>query len=231
MTQQTTAAPRHAWSLAWTMQPEGGSKSMTVGVNLALDNPAVIDLQQAQLAMNIEFVQGAFIDNTNNPNPLFVTIYPTKQVVRIEAGRGSYVPLLIGKDNPRLSFSCATSVLTIPVHLVNCSMPSMEIGQGYGSTGQDFSANKPAAPGTAPFNNLLATVPPTARAFIEVQNQSNDVIQLVLDDGAGNNITYIYLNGGGAVGSAGGDWTSFTFNGRLRVYSGNAASQVAIHQD
>jgi hypothetical protein len=94
-----------------------------------------------------------------------------------------------------------------------------------GSTGTDFSANAAAVSGTP-----LVTIPQTAsRAYVEVQNQSANQLQLVRDDGNGNNQTSILLSGVGA-GQQGGGWSSSTFKGRVRVY-GPAGSQIAAYQD
>lgn len=95
-----------------------------------------------------------------------------------------------------------------------------------GSTGTDYSANAMAVSGTP-----LLTIPATpTRAFVEVQNQSAAALQLVRDDGAGNNQTSILLAPGAAAGQQGGGWSSSTFKGRLRVY-GAGGSQVAAYQD
>ena len=94
-----------------------------------------------------------------------------------------------------------------------------------GSTGTDFSANPAAVSGTP-----LVTIPASSgRAYVEVQNQSANQLQLVRDDGAGNNVTTILLASTGA-GQQGGGWSSSTFKGRVRVY-GPAGSQIAAYQD
>lgn len=97
-----------------------------------------------------------------------------------------------------------------------------------GSTGADFSVNAAAVP--VPGYVLLQTIPATpTRAFVEVQNQSANTIQVVRDDGAGNNVTTVLLAGTGA-GQQGGGWSSSTFEGRVRVY-GPTGSQIAAYQD
>lgn len=98
-----------------------------------------------------------------------------------------------------------------------------------GSTGFDYSANA----ATIPIGGytLLATIPATPnRAYCEVQNQSAGTLQVVRDDGAGNNQTSILLASGGGAGQQGGDWSSTTFKGRIRVY-GAGGAQVAVFQD
>lgn len=97
------------------------------------------------------------------------------------------------------------------------------------ATGTDFSVN--AAP--VPMNGLvlLLTVPVTAsRSYIEVQNQSAALLQLVRDDGYGGNQTSILLSSGGSAGAQGAGWTSSTFSGRVRIY-GPAGAQVSVYQE
>jgi hypothetical protein len=105
---------------------------------------------------------------------------------------------------------------------------SPAFGQGAG-TGADFSAN----PATIPMTGfvLLQTIPATpGRQNVEIQNQSGGLIQVVRDDGSGNNQTSFMLGSGGGIGLQGGDWSSGTFKGRIRLY-GAAGSQVAAGQE
>jgi hypothetical protein len=98
-----------------------------------------------------------------------------------------------------------------------------------GSTGVNFSANA----ATVPISGLvlLTTVPATpGRAYVEIQNQSAAMVQVVRDDGLGNNQTSILIASGSAAGTQGGSWFSATFKGRIRVY-GASGAQVAAYQD
>lgn len=95
-----------------------------------------------------------------------------------------------------------------------------------GSTGTDFSANAAGVSGSP----LVTIGAASGRAFIEVQNQSINQLQLVRDDGAGNNQTSIILAPAASPGAQGGGWSSATFKGRVRVY-GPAGSQVGAYQD
>jgi len=97
-----------------------------------------------------------------------------------------------------------------------------------GSTGTDYSANAATVPIAGYM--LLQTIPATpGRAYVEVQNQSANTIQVVRDDGNGGNLTSILLTGVGA-GQQGAGTSSDTFKGRLRIY-GPAGSQIAAYQD
>ena len=99
-----------------------------------------------------------------------------------------------------------------------------------GSFGVDWSANGQTVPisGYA----LLATIPTKRnRNFIEVQNQSIYTVQIVRDDGTGAQQTSVILGPAGSSPGQGGNWTSDTFKGRLRVFAANASAAVAIYED
>lgn len=113
-----------------------------------------------------------------------------------------------------------------------------------GSTGVDFSANRPLVPnvganfaGAAPYANyvLVASVPaqPT-RNSIDVENTSGAQIAIVLDDGtvasgaAPVNASVFSLAGGPGAGAQGGSWVSLTEKGRVRVYAPSPTAQVMV---
>lgn len=99
-----------------------------------------------------------------------------------------------------------------------------------GSTGTDYSANATAVPVSGYV--LLATIPAKAnRNFVEVQNQSQQLIQLVRDDGAGGNTTSLFLAPATVSSGQGSGWMSDTFKGRLRVYGPSSSQQVAAYAD
>lgn len=113
-----------------------------------------------------------------------------------------------------------------------------------GSTGTDYSANKPALPNvganfgaTGVYANyvLIATVPASStRNEVEVLNASGDQIAVLLDDGtaaagaAPVNASLFPLAGGSAAGAQGGSWSSTAFKGRLQVFAASVGAQVAI---
>jgi len=98
-----------------------------------------------------------------------------------------------------------------------------------GSTGSDASANAINIP-MAGLSLIQTVAVNPSRLSIEIQNQSAGLIQIVRDDGAGNNQTSILLASGGSAGSQGGSWSSLSFKGRLRIY-GVSGAQVAAYQD
>ena len=100
-----------------------------------------------------------------------------------------------------------------------------------GSTGTAYNSATAASIPISGYS-LLLTIPVTAaRNYVEVQNQSTDLVQVVRDDGAGNNQVSIMLASASVSGGQGGGWSSSTFKGRIRVYATNATDQVAAYQD
>lgn len=225
MFERTMKTVRAAWEVAFGNEPAKGSRVMRIPVDFSLENPAIIDLQIELLNHIIEFVQCAYIDNSANPNSLTIVSQATQQSITVPAGFQGYLPVLCTMDNPTLT---CTTVGTPAILLYLCSFPCPADSwtlQG-GSTGMDYSANKPALAA-----NLLSTAAVNStRSSIEVQNQSANTLQVVLDDGAGANQAIILLAPGAGANSQGADWTSSTFRGRLRVFSASALDQVCVHE-
>jgi len=96
-----------------------------------------------------------------------------------------------------------------------------------GSTGVDYSVNRPLPPTGTPLQTIPAD--PT-RAAIEVINIGSVPVTLVRDDGNGNNLSIIPLAAADSPTNPGGSWPSTTFRGRLRVY-GPANAIVTIFKD
>jgi hypothetical protein len=112
-----------------------------------------------------------------------------------------------------------------------------------GSTGFDWSVNKPAPPniganfgGTGPYANyvLVQTVSANvSRNAIDCENDTGAQIVIERDDGtAANgaapiNATIFALAGGAAAAQQGGGWSSTTFRGRIQVFAPQALTSGA----
>lgn len=112
-----------------------------------------------------------------------------------------------------------------------------------GSTGKDYSVNKPAVPmigvdfvSSGPYANykLVTTIQSASRNTISVQNTSGQQIVLVIDDGTAAintmpaNASLVALNGGTTIGSRGDSWDSNTFKGRIQIYAPSTSAFVTI---
>jgi hypothetical protein len=116
-----------------------------------------------------------------------------------------------------------------------------------GSTGTDYSANKPTLPvigsgfgGSGPYHSyvLVATRAANAtRNSIEVRNDSGEQIAVMLDDGtatSGNacaNVSVFTLAGGNGAGSQGGSWVSQTERGRVQIFASVSTAQVMVREN
>jgi hypothetical protein len=116
-----------------------------------------------------------------------------------------------------------------------------------GSTGLDYSANKPTLPNiganfaaSGPYANyvLVATVPASpSRNSVDIENISGAQIAVVRDDGtaaggaAPANASVFALGGGSASGNQGGAWSSQTFKGRLQIYAPSSTAIVSVMVD
>lgn len=99
-----------------------------------------------------------------------------------------------------------------------------------GTTGKDQSINAASVPSDAGWALLKTIAVSLRRNCVEAQNQSTNLVQLVRDDGAGNEITSLFLAPAATSPGQGGGWVSQTFKGRLRLY-GPSGSQVAAYED
>jgi hypothetical protein len=142
---------------------------------------------------------------------------------------------------PNVAGAAVSNTNPLPVTAsVSVSFPS-------GSTGLDYSSNKPAIPNVGaafastslyPSYVLVATVPASStRSNVDIENISGGQIVVVRDDGtisAGSapaNASAFALGGGASAGAQGGSWSSTTFKGRLQIYAPSATAAVTIMVD
>lgn len=213
--------------------PLKGPRTLAVNLDFSIKSEYTIKLDQVEALDRLEFVQGAFVDNTLNSAPLTILCRRSQQMVTFPAYSFGYLAMFT--PNPAdLVFATSTQLV---INALLCSFPVANYIQivgangagtaSAGGIGADFSANKPAIAA-----NLLVTVPVNAaRNSIEVQNQSAETIQVVMDDGAGNNVSIGLLAPGAAAGAQGSSYLSITFKGRLRIFSATANDQVFVRQN
>ena len=112
----------------------------------------------------------------------------------------------------------------------------------------DFSVNQPTLPnvganfgGSGPYANytLIETVTINSSCVnIEIQNQSTDLIVLVLDDGraaaaaAPTGVSVKALAAAAVAGGQGGEWDSQTNKRRIQIYGPSGHSpQISVFRD
>lgn len=223
------------WPLRNGLKPFGGPAAIPQTLTFtSLITQITQDLTQAVVLVTnaVELVQTLFIDNSQNPSPLTITTGVVNQSVKVPAYSQAFLPILT-----TTSFFTAVSNggvraqanVNVNIHYLTMMLPAaVWPASAAGSIGTDFSANKPALLGS-----LLTTVPLNIdRQKIEVQNQSANTMQAVLDDGQGNNITIflLYPNATGA-NLAGEAWWTTSEKGRLRIFSSSANDQVGVREN
>lgn len=221
---------RVTWPVAYGLHPKSGSRAMPQTLDFGVESPVNIDLAYDEAAEKLEFVQCLYVDNSLNPSPLTVILKTTNQSVVFPAGWQGYLPVLASKDNTKIQFITATLNALIPVQYLTFPLPAQmwpaSGSAGGGSLGVDFSANKPVLLG-----NLIATIPVNAmRAFFEAQNQDSNDMQIVMDDGAGANVSICIMAAASVAGAQGGGYTNAAHKGRVRIYSSISAPQLYLRQ-
>lgn len=122
----------------------------------------------------------------------------------------------------------STTLVTDAGVLTQLTAIEQSLQQPPGSVGTDHSANAPAL-----LANLILTIPiNTLRKGYFVQNNDTGLIQVVIDDGAGAQLSIIYLAGATVTPGPGGsiDMSGIPTQGRIRVFSAIAAPIVAAHE-
>lgn len=221
--------------------PEKGPRALTVDLDFSVQATYNLNLAAIQQEDRVEFIQGIYINNKANTNPLIITCGISQQSLTIAAGWQGYLPLLC-PNTPSLTFASTTASVIVTVHLLTFPVaPVMWDTDGNavtatisgnvstiaaGGTGTDASANKPSI-----LANLLATVNVNlSRSIVFVQNQAANTVQVVLDGGAGGNTSVILLAPGGGANTQGASWQSEQFKARVRVYGSNALDQVCVRE-
>lgn len=212
--------------------PRKGPRVVPLNLDFSLKAAYDINLASMQENDRIEFVQGVWVDNSLGAFSISCLNRRTGQKITWPAGAYGWAAVFC-PNQPNLVFTglLADGSAVIPVILTsfpvaNCIVQASGSTQG-GSSGMDASANAAILQA-----NVLSTVAANgSRAFIEVQNQSANQLQVVLDDGIGGVPSIILLAAGTGINTPGADWTSNTFKGRLRVFSASPLDQVMVHWD
>lgn len=96
-----------------------GPKVVPQNVDLTTASGLELDLSPLVQNGNIDFVSGAWVDNSANDQVLNIAVAGSKQNIIVPANTQGYFPML-SPNNPIFTFSCATSPgLIIPVIFYN----------------------------------------------------------------------------------------------------------------
>lgn len=194
--------------------PPGGPKVIPLYVDMTTATSVEMDLSPFVQNGNIDFVSGAWIDNSASAEDLTVRVDGTKQAPIIPAGSQAYMPLL-APNMPKFTFSAAVAPgVILPVIFYNVPLlPFMWDTASAGGIAIDWtgypgltntqlraSAIQAYWPGVALTNRSIANLSGASETLMAANaGRSTLFIQNI----AANNMGINLFNGTAAIGTAG----------------------------
>lgn len=106
-----------AFGIANMVVPAGGPKIIPINVDFTAVSQLTIDGTQVVNQGKIEYLQGVYIDNSANLNPLSLTMSTTGQVITAKKQTQGYYPILV--PNPPQIIAATTQGIIIPLFFYN----------------------------------------------------------------------------------------------------------------
>lgn len=99
--------------------PKAGPKAYPIKLDFTVKSEQLVDMSQEISGGFIDFISGVYVDNGRNDYDLEIEVASIGQVVRIPAGKQSYMPLLC-TDAAQLTFRTpSNNGLIIPLFVLN----------------------------------------------------------------------------------------------------------------
>lgn len=159
---------------------------------------ASVDFSQLVDAGQLDYISGAYIDNSENSLQLVIGVAGTNQTVKVAPGTQGYYPLL-APNNPKFEISCATSPgLVIPVLFYNVPL----LPYNFNVNNSNGGASGPAMTGRsiaalAAGDQVLAGAGAAAQ-YLLVQNDSAINTIAINIAGADSTVAGIIVQPGGS---------------------------------
>lgn len=180
--------------VANAMVPKEGPKGAPIPLQFTTSETSFV-LKQL-LTQSLQFmtmVQGAYVDNSQNPQALYITASVINHTIKIKAGYSGFIPLLAPR-NCDLTFT-SSGAASVVVTLLNTPVPAFmadtnETAQGY-------------VPVAASTTQVMGLTGGAVGDFIEgmlIIPATTSPGAVTITDGAGAPIT-IFTGGVGSVGS------------------------------
>lgn len=116
------AAKKPSFGTSNQTVPKEGPKVVPINVDLTTGAAVLVDLVVDVEMGIISFVQGVFIDNSENTESITVSTETVNQSVTLEAGAQGFVPLF-ASNTPKFTFQSAGAVV-VPVFFYNVPLPA-----------------------------------------------------------------------------------------------------------
>jgi len=106
--------------------PATGSKAIPYNLDFTVDTEIDIDLSELTQNGFVEFVSGAWIDNSASATSFTITCDKTNQRIIIAAGKQAYIPLII--SNPPKFVAQSAGGVVVPLIFYNVPQFPIIIG-------------------------------------------------------------------------------------------------------
>lgn len=206
------------------LQPKRGPRTVPIMLAFSAATSVNVDMSVSQSLDAEEFIQTIYVDNSLGPRSVNITVPITGQILTWPAGTQGYLPVL-SCATPK--FTCASSGgVDVLAQFCTMMLPAQIWTSTMGGLGIDGSGSAPAVAA-----NILATLAVNGkRAYVEAQNQSATLMQVVLDDGATGTPSIFLLSAATGDGIPGGSWSDTTFKGRVRIACASASKQCMLRE-
>ena len=99
--------------------PPEGPKSVLISLDFTVTSSYLIDFTQAYMSTSISLVQSVYVDNSQNPDPLSITVAGTQQQITAAPGSQGTYPV-IAAIRPKITCQSSGGVL---VNLIFLNVP------------------------------------------------------------------------------------------------------------
>lgn len=195
--------------------PKEGPKAAPISIPFTAVNTQFV-LQQllTQSGQWMSMVQGLFIDNSSNPEALYITTAVLNQTVKVKPGQMGYIPLLAPK-NANVTFTSSGEV-TVNVILLNVPVPAQlwdanASAQGYSAVPASTTQVMGLLGGSVGdyLDTILIVPATTSPGAVQIQDGSNPAIT-IFPGGASSVSNLVPFPVPLGIVSTAGHWTVIT---------------------
>lgn len=187
------------------------SAPMIVPQSIDLRSLTEVDVDLSQLVDNgtIDFISGAYVDNSANPVSLTIRVAGSNQLVTFSAGEQGYVPLL-SPNQPKFFIETPTVAgVIVPIIFYNVPLLPYRWGADNSSNnGATISEGSITLDGT---NQILVNAGEASKYFI-LQCATNNGVNINIA-GGDSTVSGIFLNNGQFYESINGIKNAITISG------------------
>lgn len=108
-----------SFGIANMVVPAGGPKVVPANVDFSVNGSVLLDGSLIVSQGKIEYFQGVFIDNSQNANPLILTMSTTNQAIIAKAKTQGYYAIMVPDPPQIIASTTIVNGLIIPLFFYN----------------------------------------------------------------------------------------------------------------